>query len=1055
MPGKPTYEELEQRLYELEQAVTERKKSEKALHEGIRELQCLYGISRLIESERTLQEILQGTADLVPDSWQYPDITSCLISLNGNIFKSEKGCEKSCNYCTHAFMSRPIFIDGNIAGEIRVCYTEQRPEEDEGPFLQGERDLINAIAAQLGRIVSHKKAMEALSKNRMMLARTESIACIGSWEWEIGTDTVIWSEGLYRIFQINPETRAPSWTEHHRLYHPEDFDILSQAVNSAVSDQTPYELEVRALQKDGEIRICKARGFPETGTDGRVVRMFGFLHDITERKQAEKALRESEFWMRGIFDSLDESVIVVTPTRKIIDINKAAERIFGYSKEESIGNSGEVFHVDRKHFEEVGKYFKKVLERGETARFEFVSKRKNGEIFPSEHTLSILKNELGEQLGIVSIIRDISERKQAEEEREKLQAQLSNALEMARLGPWEYDVAKDLFTFNDHFYRIFRTSAEEIGGYTMSSAEYARRFVHPDDIPVMEKEIQDAINTKDPNFSRQLEHRIIFTDESVGYINVQFFVVKDSRGNTIRTYGVNQDITERRQAEEELRRSEGRLTSLVDSLFEALIVTDTKGMIKFANPAACNLFGRKREQLIDAQFGFPITMDEMFEIKVNTPESETRYAEASATVTDWVGEKAYLISLRDVTERRLAEQEREQMNAHLQQLQRTESIGTLAGGIAHDFNNILSPIIGFTELTMDQVKADPIAKDYLEQIYQSGKRAKDLVKQILVFSRQGENEFQPILLTSIVKEILKMLRSTLPATIEIRQDIAGRQIVMGEPTGIHQILMNLCTNAKHAMGENGGVLSVSVEDVNFSFETVQKNPELRQSTYVRLRVEDTGHGMPPSVMEKIFEPYFTTKGKEGGTGLGLSVAHGIVKSHGGVITVKSKPGEGTAFDIYLPTSERDEEEKQIPGQEPKKGNEHILLVDDEPSILQLTRQVLEKLGYKVSVRASSLEALELFKSKSDTFDLLLTDMTMPQMTGDKLALECTRIRPNLPVILSTGFSEKLNRQKTKNTGIHAFLYKPISKMDMAETVRNVLDKTRGQAAEGRQEQGRR
>jgi PAS domain S-box-containing protein len=524
------------------------------------------------------------------------------------------------------------------------------------------------------------------------------------------------------------------------------------------------------------------------------------------------------------------------------------------------------------------------------------------------------------------------------------------------------------------------------------------------------------------------------------------FYLRDAENRVIGFIGLIRDITLRIQAEEDAAKSRDRLNSLVDNLFEGLVVTDGEGSIRFVNPAACRLLGREKSRLLGAPFGFPVASDEMFEIAVNTPEGKFRYAEARATVTDWEGEASQLISLRDVTERRLAAKEREEMNAHLQKIQRIESIGTLAGGIAHDFNNILSPILGFTELAMEQVKEDSVAKERMEQVYQSALRAKDLVKQILAFSRQRDAELHPMQVAPIVKEVLKMLRSTLPATIEIREKIDSEKIIWGDASGIHQILMNLCTNAKYAVDESEGVLSVWLQDIEATPEESKGQAELEAGRYyVLLGVEDNGCGIEPAIMEKIFEPYFTTKhdGQEQGTGLGLSVVHGIVKNHGGAINVSSRLGEGTVFEVYLPCSNGLMEEQKTEIGEPEQGSEHILFVDDEPVMVQLNQQILESLGYRVSTRTSSLEALELFKSKPNSFDLLITDLTMPHMTGDKLALECKHIRPGIPVILATGFSEKISPQGAKKKWIDAFVYKPVQKTDLAGTIRELLDDTSG------------
>ena len=368
-----------------------------------------------------------------------------------------------------------------------------------------------------------------------------------------------------------------------------------------------------------------------------------------------------------------------------------------------------------------------------------------------------------------------------------------------------------------------------------------------------------------------------------------------------------------------------------------------------------------------------------------------------------------------------------------------EAVGTLAGGIAHDFNNILSAIIGYTELGLNDAASLPNLKKKLDEILKAGYRARDLVKQILAFSRQADHEKKAIQIKLIIKEALKLLRASIPTTIEIRHNLMSNAMVMADPTQIHQILMNLCTNAEHAMSESGGILEVSLNNVELDRNFAMRNPEIPPGRYVCLTVSDTGHGMSEELMKRLYDPFFTTKDPDKGTGLGLSVVHGIVKSHGGTISVQSKPGKGASFNVFLPIVE-----KQIqPGVEIRlqvpTGNERILFVDDEKSIMDLGRQVLEQLGYEVEARSSSIEALESFKAYPDNFDIVITDMTMPHMTGAKLAHELMRIRPDIPIILCTGFSQSINEDQALKIGFRAFIMKPISIEKIARTIRQVLD----------------
>jgi signal transduction histidine kinase/ActR/RegA family two-component response regulator len=382
-----------------------------------------------------------------------------------------------------------------------------------------------------------------------------------------------------------------------------------------------------------------------------------------------------------------------------------------------------------------------------------------------------------------------------------------------------------------------------------------------------------------------------------------------------------------------------------------------------------------------------------------------------------------------------------QSERQLQQVLKIQAIGTLAGGIAHDFNNILFPIIGYTEMTLDEVAEDSHAQTYLKEVLKAANRAKDLVQQILTFSRQSGQERKPIKVQYIIKEALKLLRASIPTTIDIAVDLEPEcPAIMGDATQIHQVIMNLCTNAYQAMQETGGTLKVALTAVDISYDEIVDKMGMKPGRHIKIAVRDTGHGMEPAVMERIFEPYYTTKEPGKGTGLGLSVIHGIVKNHGGDVTVNSKPGDGTTFCVYIPAIDRVEEKEEqsqaVTGL--LEGNEHILLVDDEKVIIEMEQQMLERLGYRVTARTDSQGALEVFAAGPDQFDLVITDMTMPSMTGDLLARKLLEMRSDIPIILCTGYNEGITEEKALALGIRKYVMKPVVKTKLASTIRTVL-----------------
>ncbi len=395
--------------------------------------------------------------------------------------------------------------------------------------------------------------------------------------------------------------------------------------------------------------------------------------------------------------------------------------------------------------------------------------------------------------------------------------------------------------------------------------------------------------------------------------------------------------------------------------------------------------------------------------------------------------KAYEDLKEEIEERRLAE-------SQLRQAQKMEALGILTGGIAHDFNNILGAVVGFSELMLDHVAEGSREKQYLQRVFEAGLRGRDLIKQMLAFSRKTEQDKKPIQLSSIVKETMNLLRASLPTTIRFRTTVRSESgLVFADPGQIQQVLMNLCTNAAHAMQERGGLLHVELSD--FSVSESDGNPQgIKPGLYARLAVRDTGTGISPDILDKVFDPFFTTKKPGEGTGLGLSVVHGIVKQHDGHITVESQPRKGSTFTVYLPMlAEMPFKDTALSDQRIPTGSERILFVDDEESLAEMGKEILEKLGYYVTVRTSSAEALALFKSDPSKFDLVITDQAMPEMAGTELAKGILGIRADMPIIMCTGFSYVVDADSARAAGIKAFAMKPLTKKEIARTVRKVLD----------------
>ncbi len=514
-------------------------------------------------------------------------------------------------------------------------------------------------------------------------------------------------------------------------------------------------------------------------------------------------------------------------------------------------------------------------------------------------------------------------------------------------------------------------------------------------------------------------------------------------------------VNERSQ---QLAKIEKRYQMLFDNANDAIIVRSFEGKILDVNQVACERLGYTRKELLKMHMNDILTQENaqllpertrilrekgnlIFESAHKRRDGTVIPVESGCRLMEYDDTLIVMAISRDISERKQAEKEKNRLHAQLQQAQRHEAIGTLAGGIAHDFNNILFPIIGYTEMTMDDVPPDSLAYKNLLEVLKAANRATQLVQHILTFSRSTEEERKPLLLQVIIKEALKLISATIPKTIGIRQDIDNNcGPVLADPTQIHQIIMNLCTNAYHAMQEKGGELQVSLKEVRISSEDHIGNLHTRPGMYLRLMVSDTGCGMEPGVMKNIFDPYFSTKEPGKGTGLGLAVVFGIVKSSGGEITVYSKPGIGSTFSVYLPRASGTADER-IPeeSQTVPRGTERILLVDDEQQIIKMEKKMLENLGYHVTAKAGSREALECFRQQPHAFDLIISDQAMPHMAGSRLAEMLMQIRPEIPIILCTGFSETFSAEDARRIGIREFLLKPLVKKDLARAIRRVLD----------------
>jgi len=512
------------------------------------------------------------------------------------------------------------------------------------------------------------------------------------------------------------------------------------------------------------------------------------------------------------------------------------------------------------------------------------------------------------------------------------------------------------------------------------------------------------------------------------------------------------------RATESLRESEQQFRMILDNIRTGIIIVDAESRnIVYANPTAVEMAGSSAGRIIDSRChnslcpndeGLCPVLDldrdvDSSERILKTIDGREIPILKTTTRTIYNGKDSLLESFIDLTAQKKADAEKAALETQLRQAQKMEALGTLAGGIAHDFNNILSAVIGYAELGSLELEdpSHPLT-DKLESILHAGNRAKDLVAQILTFSRMQEQILTPVRIAPVVKEALKLLEASLPADIQLKHQITTRQQVLADPTQIHQIVMNLCTNAYHAMEKKGGVLAVSLAPIAKDDMARLPQVDLPPGSYLHLCVADTGTGISAAVLDRIFDPYFSTKNKNKGTGLGLAVVHGIVKSHSGAIAVESRLGKGTTFHVLLPTTEETmHAEKGAKTNLPRGHGENILFIDDEQELVNIGCEMLTKLGYNATGVVGGLKGLETYLISPDDFDLVITDLSMPNLTGDRLARKIIDIRPDLPIILSTGFSERLDRKRLSALGVRKFIMKPLAMNILAESVHRILNTT--------------
>lgn len=792
------------------------------------------------------------------------------------------------------------------------------------PVLDAHGKVSHLVPSAL--VIQERKIAEAnLRANEERLAIT--LDSIG--------DAVIATDAKGRVTRMNPTAeRLTGWSLELAYGEPltEVFRIIN--AKSRKPEKNPVELVMQngetvglangtaLIARDGQEYQIADSAAPIRNLQGHIEGVVLVFCDVTERYKIEEELRRTEEKFRKTFDIFPHPVTLNSQDGSLLNCNDAFCQWAGYERSELVGRTAESLGlwVDKSRRDDM---LATMRREGFVNEFQAEIRKRSGEVRTVQFSSRMLSTDT--EALVLTIANDITELKNVETELRHSKSQLSNALELAKLGPWSFDFPSETFTLTDNFYAIHKTSVEEVGGYSMSQDQYTQRFVPADNAGDVSEQIRRALETNDPLYHGEFESRNYFGDGTIGDFAIRYVVVKDEHGETTAIFGVHQDITQRK-------------------------------------------------------------------------------AEERARV---------------------------QLESHLRQSQKLEAIGTLAGGIAHDFNNILTGIYGYIALAQAEIAHNPSLEGYLSEIERGSLRAADLVQQILTFSRGGRSgeEQVPVDFTLVFKEATNLLRAASPTTIKFELTIPTEPLVVkGNATQLHQIIVNLGTNAIYEMGNHPGILSLAVEGC-----------EIGSKDFVRLTISDTGGGIEARTRERIFEPFFTTKSPGEGTGLGLSVVHGIVQSHRGSIQVESELQVGTTFEVLLPAHHSDLEETTEVDPIPQGHGERILIVDDEEMIASVAQRILTRLGYSVVKKTCSLEALALIKADPLAFDLVLSDQTMPEMQGLELAENIRAILSSLPVILTSGFNQRLSEENIKKAGARELLSKPYTVDSLARAVNRHLD----------------
>jgi PAS domain S-box-containing protein len=928
-------------------------------------------------------------------------------------------------------------------GLVKHVHVVARASSD----ASGELEFVGAVMD----VTEQHRAEEVLREQASLLDLTHDTVFVRDMN-----DTITyWNRGAEELYGWNREQAVGKTT---RQLLQTSFPEPLAEINAALLRTGRWEGELTHTKRDGAQVVVATRWALQRDARGNAVAVLETNNDITERRRSEAELLRQTALLDELFVGGPDAVALSSLEKRVVRVNREFDALFGYAAEEVVGVSLADLIVPEDELERSRAARARAQSTVGRVAFEGMRRRKDGTLIQ----VSIKGGPIvlrGQPIGYYAMYRDITERKRAEEALRLSEERYALAMLAAEDAHWDWVVGTDQYYLSPRTLDLFGLPPDTV--FTSREDYLARTPLVREDLEKWQRAMAELFAGTGSRLSMELRAVVRGEIRWLQHIGV---CVRDASGRPVRWSGTARDITERKRKEAEVLHK----TALLDELFEgspdAVVLMDLEARVLRISREFAALFGYAAEEaagrpvvdlivpedeLENSRAGLARARSgERFVVERERRRKDgTRIHVSIKRAPIVLGGKliGYYGIYRDITQRKRAEEaqrarerEREEMQRQLQQAAKMEAIGRLAGGIAHDFNNILGAILGYGELAQKNLEGRAVRR-HVDQVMQAGARGKGLVERILAFSRSGLGERVPVHVQSVVEETLEILAASLLPQVRLEKRLdAGDTAVVGDATQLHQVAMNLCTNALQAM-EHGGVLTVVLDRESVPERRLLSHGTLLPGPYVRLSVSDTGSGIAPAVLERMFDPFFTTKGVGDGTGLGLSLVHGIVADFGGAIDVTTQAGAGTTFTVWLPASGETPRLLAEPvGELPQGNGETVMIVDDQRSLVALAEETLAELGYEPAGFDSSVAALQAFRAEPQRFDLVLTDETMPDMSGVELVREIRRVRPELPIVLMSGYSGAQLTERARAAGAGEVLRKPLVRRDIAEALARAL-----------------